>query len=72
MKFEWDDKKSLDNKVKHGIDFSEAVEMWKDENRVEIKAPYPLEERSIMIGKIGKSCGQQYSHIAEMIFVSSQ
>ncbi len=54
MKFEWDDKKSLANKVKHGIDFSETVYMWKDENRVEIKAPYPLEDRSIMVGKIGK------------------
>jgi uncharacterized DUF497 family protein len=54
MKFEWDDKKSLSNKVKHGIDFSKAVEIWKDDNRVEIKAPYPIEERGIMIGKIDK------------------
>lgn len=54
MKFEWDDTKSLTNKAKHGIDFSTAREMWKDENRVEIHAPYPLEERSILIGKIGK------------------
>jgi uncharacterized DUF497 family protein len=54
MKFEWDDTKSLTNKAKHGIDFSTAREMWKDDNRVEIHAPYPLEERSILIGKIGK------------------
>ena len=54
MKFEWDDKKSLSNKLKHGIDFSTAVEIWKDDNRVEIKAPYPLEERGILIGKINK------------------
>ena len=54
MKFEWDNTKSLANKAKHGIDFSTAREMWKDDNRVEIHAPYPLEERSILIGKIGK------------------
>ena len=54
MKFEWDDTKSLTNKAKHGIDFSTAREMWKDDNRVEIHAPYPLEERSILIEKIGK------------------
>lgn len=54
MKFEWDDTKSLTNKAKHGIDFSTAREMWKDDNRVEIHAPYPLEERSILMGKIGK------------------
>jgi hypothetical protein len=54
MKFEWDDTKSLTNKAKHGIDFSTAREMWKDDNRVEIHAPYPLEERSILIGMIGK------------------
>jgi len=54
MKFEWDDTKSLTNKAKHGIDFSTAREMWKDDNRIEIHAPYPLEERSILIGKIGK------------------
>jgi len=54
VKFEWDDTKSLTNKAKHGIDFSTAREMWKDDNRVEVHAPYPLEERSILIGKIGK------------------
>jgi uncharacterized DUF497 family protein len=54
MKFEWDDKKSLVNKSKHGIDFSKAIEMWRDDNRLEIQAPYPLEERSILIGKIDK------------------
>jgi uncharacterized DUF497 family protein len=30
MKFEWDHRKSLANKKKHGIGFSEAVEMWKE------------------------------------------
>ena len=45
MKFEWDKKKSLENKVKHGIDFDTARGLWNDDNRVEVQAPYPLEER---------------------------
>ncbi|MFC1495696.1 BrnT family toxin [Thermodesulfobacteriota bacterium] len=54
MKFEWDNKKSLKNKEKHGIDFDSAKEMWKDDNRVEIQAPYPLEQRCILISKVSK------------------
>jgi uncharacterized DUF497 family protein len=54
MEFEWDSKKSLANKSKHGIDFNLAREIWNDDNRVEIQAPYPLEERSVLIGKIDK------------------
>jgi uncharacterized DUF497 family protein len=52
MKFEWDDNKSLSNKSKHGIDFNIAREMWKDDNRVEIQAPYPLEEHNVLIAKV--------------------
>ena len=54
MEFEWDDEKSQRNKNKHGIDFDEAKDLWKDSYRVEIHASYPVEDRSIMIGKIGK------------------
>jgi uncharacterized DUF497 family protein len=50
MKFEWDKKKSLENKVKHGIDFDTARGLWNDDNRVEVQAPYPLEERYVLIG----------------------
>jgi len=35
-----------------GIDFNIAREMWKDDNRVEIQAPYPLEERNVLIAKV--------------------
>lgn len=28
MDFEWDPKKSLENKKKHGISFDEAIEIW--------------------------------------------
>jgi len=53
MIFEWDDKKSHANKIKHGISFDTAKDLWTDSNRVEIQTPYPLEDRSILIGKIG-------------------
>ena len=54
MEFEWDDEKSRTNKIKHGIDFDVAKELWNDSNRIEIQTPYPLEKRNILIGKIGK------------------
>jgi uncharacterized protein len=52
MKFEWDDQKDIANKDKHGIDFETARELWLDENRIEIKAPHPVEERRILIAHL--------------------
>ena len=52
MKFEYDIKKSLINKEKHGIDFEEVQVLWNDNRMVEIKASYEDEERFINIGKI--------------------
>ena len=54
MMFEWDDEKSHSNQVKHGIDFDAAKALWDDANRVEIQSPYPLESRSVLIGKLDK------------------
>jgi hypothetical protein len=51
MTFEWDSRKSLANKEKHGIDFPTAKGLWSDENRVEIHVPHPVEDRWILIGK---------------------
>ena len=51
MKFEWDPDKSQLNWRKHGIDFETAKKLWLDENRVEIHAPHPLEDRAILIAK---------------------
>ena len=50
MSFEWDPEKSKSNHKKHGIDFENAKHIWLDDNRVEIKAPYPVEDRWIVIG----------------------
>ena len=54
MTFEWDNEKSRSNQAKHGIDFDAAMALWNDSNRVEIQSSYPLESRSILIGKLDK------------------
>ena len=51
MVFEWDPVKNDANKKKHGIDFKTAKELWHDENRIEIHAPHPVENRRIIIGR---------------------
>jgi len=51
MKFEWDLDKSRSNLVKHGIDFDTAKNLWLDEDRIEIWAPHPVENRGIIIGQ---------------------
>jgi uncharacterized DUF497 family protein len=53
MIFEWDPFKSQSNQEKHGLDFESAKVLWEDPDRTEIIAPYPLENRFILIGKIG-------------------
>ena len=49
MKFEWDPDKNNLNRRKHGIDFETAKNLWLDEDRVEIHAPHPVENRTILI-----------------------
>ncbi len=54
MLFEWDEKKSASNKVKHGISFEDAKGLWADPFRVEIRVSYPDEDRFILIGRMDK------------------
>jgi uncharacterized DUF497 family protein len=54
MLFEWDPPKSIANQEKHGIDFETAKRLWSDENRVEIHASHPVEDRWILIAKRGE------------------
>ena len=54
MRFEWDPKKGLTNLSKHGIDFETARDLWQDGQRVEIHAPHPVEDRRIVIAKLGE------------------
>lgn len=52
MEFEFNDKKSLFNKEKHGIDFIEAQTLWQDPNFIEIPAKVIGEPRFLVIGQI--------------------
>ena len=54
MQFEWDDEKERINMIKHGIDFSTAALVFKDENRLEYYDDYHSseEDRYITIGLI--------------------
>ncbi len=52
MIFEWDERKNSANKDKHGIDFETAKALWLDDNRIEIEAPHPIEERRIVIARL--------------------
>ncbi len=53
MEFEFDARKSVGNKRKHGMDFKRAQALWNDPNRLEIPAKTEDEPRSIVIGKVG-------------------
>lgn len=56
MEFEFAAEKSLANKAKHGIDFTEAARLWNDERRIEIPARTVGEARVMVIGVIGGQC----------------
>ena len=52
MNFEFDHKKSESDKLKHGIDFTEAQVLWDDPDLIEIPAKTMDEPRYMVIGKI--------------------
>ena len=47
--FEFDENKSRSNKVKHEIDFTMAMKLWDDPNRLEIPAQWVNESRYLLI-----------------------
>lgn len=49
--FEFDPRKSAVNKDKHGIDFDEAQDLWKDPDRLIIPARSDEEERFAMLAR---------------------
>jgi uncharacterized DUF497 family protein len=51
---EFDSEKSAANKAKHGIDFTEAQEIWTDVERLEIPARSLGNARHQVIGRIGE------------------
>jgi len=53
MIFEYDENKSKTNKSKHGIDFEEAKELWKDPYSFELPSIQSEdEERFLVLGQI--------------------
>ncbi|MEN8175846.1 MAG: BrnT family toxin [Pseudomonadota bacterium] len=50
--FEFDERKSQGNLKKHGIDFVDAQELWKDPDLLEIPAKTTDEPRFVVIGRI--------------------
>ncbi len=53
MTFEFDKNKSITNKVKHNIDFTEAQELWNDPYSFELPSPQSEDEkRYLVVGKI--------------------
>ena len=50
--FEFDDPKRRANAKKHGIDFIQAQELWKDAYLIEIPAMTVDEARYLVIGRI--------------------
>lgn len=52
MEFEFDRRKSVRNREKHGIDFVEAQLVWEDPDRIEIPARTEDEARYLVVGMI--------------------
>jgi len=72
MEFEFDPKKSEINKVKHGIDFIKAQELWNDADLIEIPVKTSDESRFIVIGKIaGKHWSGIFTYRREKIRIIS-
>jgi uncharacterized DUF497 family protein len=67
MPFEFDARKSAENKRKHGIDFGSAQALWDDPDLLEIPAR-TQEVRFIVIGRIK---GKHWSYRGENIRIIS-
>lgn len=50
--FEYDPNKSQSNKQKHGIDFEEAQQLWKDHNLIIFNVQTEPESRQLAIAKL--------------------
>lgn len=71
-RFEFDDKKSLANLEKHGIDFVDAQQLWADPDLIEIDARSTDEPCSLVIGVIeGKIWSAVITYRSEIIRIIS-
>lgn len=72
MEFEFDPQKSDNNKIKHGIDFNEAQELWDDPDLIEIPVKTSDELRYLVIAKIsGKYWSAVVTYRGEKIRIIS-
>jgi uncharacterized DUF497 family protein len=72
MEFEFDSQKSGSNKIKHGIDFNEAQELWDDPDSIEIPVKTSDEPRYLVIGMIsGKHWSAVVTYRGEKIRIIS-
>ena len=72
MNFEFDERKSQSNKKKHGIDFTEAQELWDDPELLEIPLKSADEPRTLLVGLIsGKHWSAIITHRQEHIRIIS-
>ena len=51
--FEFDERKSKINELKHGIDFVEAQALWLDKDLDRFRVEHEAEPRFLVIGRIG-------------------
>jgi len=53
LRFEWDDRKSISNKRKHGVSFEEAQTIFFDDSAIEYADPVHSdgEDRFLMLGR---------------------
>lgn len=51
LEFEWDEEKNKLNQEKHKIDFSDAVDIFNDEDRIQYTTSKNGEKRFLTIGK---------------------
>ena len=63
MEFEFDQKKSKANLLKHGIDFEDAKKLWLDTERIEIPAKNTDEPRFLIVSQMD---GKYWSAIFTM------
>jgi hypothetical protein len=54
-RYEFDPRKSIINKDKHGIDFREIQALWGDPRRLEVPARTEDEPRFLVIGTVGST-----------------
>ncbi|WP_302964074.1 BrnT family toxin [uncultured Adlercreutzia sp.] len=56
MRFEYDARKSESNLEKHGIDFDEAQELWRDRNMIATSVRKGGEERFVGLARYAGCC----------------